>query len=102
MDCALLHFCATASHSFASMSGWGKFTLGDGEHKDITIYGSNWCPHCHKEMSLLANSGATFVDCADPMNTAECKAKNVRAFPTVFKGEKHVEGEASLDELLKL
>ena len=84
------------------MSGWGKFTLGDGEHKDITVYGANWCPHCHKEITLLANSGATFVDCSDSAHMAECQAKGVKAFPTIFKGEKSIQGEASLEQLLKL
>jgi glutaredoxin len=86
----------------SAAGGWGKVVLGDGEHKDITIYGANWCPHCHKEMAHLANSGATFVDCADPTNQAECQAKGIQAFPTIFKGDKSVMGEASLEKLLKL
>lgn len=91
------------STTMSAPKGWGSFTLGNGDQgKDITVYGASWCPHCHNEMSKLKGTGATFVDCSDADNQKLCQSKNIRAFPTIYKGDKHVEGEASLEQLLAL
>ena len=83
-------------------AGWGSFKLGDGPHSNITVFGANWCPHCHNEMAHLKGTGATFVDCADTTNQKLCASKNIEGYLTIFVGEKSISGEADLETLLKL
>eukprot|EP00997_Jenningsia_sp_PLL12_P010143 NODE_7290_length_463_cov_66.026570_g6461_i0.p3 GENE.NODE_7290_length_463_cov_66.026570_g6461_i0~~NODE_7290_length_463_cov_66.026570_g6461_i0.p3 ORF type:complete len:85 (-),score=25.86 NODE_7290_length_463_cov_66.026570_g6461_i0:136-390(-) len=79
--------------------GWGTVTLGSGtKGKNITVYGANWCPHCHTEMRHLAGTGAKFVDCADTQNKDACRG--IGAYPTIFKnGKPFKQGVATAKQL---
>lgn len=70
------------------------------------MYGLYWCPHCadQKEMFGAAFRYVPYVECASKDNphevTSECKAADVKLFPSwQFGTEKPKEGVLSLEAL---
>eukprot|EP01003_Olkasia_polycarbonata_P003279 NODE_1899_length_477_cov_716.039720_g1821_i0.p1 GENE.NODE_1899_length_477_cov_716.039720_g1821_i0~~NODE_1899_length_477_cov_716.039720_g1821_i0.p1 ORF type:complete len:104 (+),score=33.40 NODE_1899_length_477_cov_716.039720_g1821_i0:60-371(+) len=56
--------------------------LGTGEPSGYTIYGANWCPHCHTAAHFFAGGHKTvkFVDCAE----GHTCPKSITGYPTIM------------------
>eukprot|EP00997_Jenningsia_sp_PLL12_P009937 NODE_7022_length_477_cov_243.257009_g2832_i2.p2 GENE.NODE_7022_length_477_cov_243.257009_g2832_i2~~NODE_7022_length_477_cov_243.257009_g2832_i2.p2 ORF type:complete len:80 (-),score=20.13 NODE_7022_length_477_cov_243.257009_g2832_i2:169-408(-) len=56
----------------------------------LTIYGTNWCPHCQAAKAELAPFHPKFVDC--DKHGAACKKAGVEGFPKIVNGDRSVVG----------
>lgn len=68
----------------------------------MTMYGTDWCPHCQRQKQLFGNSFkyVNFVNCD---LSKECDQAGVQSYPTWGKGGKLYEpGVKSLAELGEL
>jgi|EP00670_Eutreptiella_braarudii_P006306 glutaredoxin len=62
----------------------------------LTIYGTEWCPHCQAAKADLQPYNPSFVDCEK--NQAACEAAGVEGFPLIVKGETKVMGWPNLGQ----
>ena len=56
--------------------------------KNVTMYGTDWCPHCKNQKALFGNSFqyVDYVNCE--INKVACQKAGVRGYPTwIIKGE---------------
>lgn len=75
---------------------------------DAKLYGTHWCPYCHKQKSLFGNeafSQLDYVECDPAGKNARpdlCQKANIEGFPTwEIKGKKYG-GLMSLQDLADL
>ena len=70
--------------------------------KGITMYGTEWCPHCQNQKAAFESSFqyVDYVDC--DKSKGVCAAKGIEGYPTwIINGEKHA-GEQPLARLAGL
>lgn len=69
----------------------------------VTLYMSDWCPHCQRARGLLTQKNVVFSEINvedDGKSREEMIARsNRRSVPQIFIGDKHVGG---CDELFEL
>jgi glutaredoxin len=68
--------------------------------KGVTMYGTDWCPHCQAQKRLFGSSFryVTYVNC--DLSAEACAVAGVQGYPTwVFPGGKSLSGEQTLETL---
>lgn len=70
--------------------------------KQITMYGTEWCPHCKTQKSLFGSSFqyASYVDC--DRYQEQCLAAGVQAYPTWIVNGTAYEGVQSMVKLSQI
>ena len=109
---SILVIAALGILSYSYFSGFFTYNGSPGKYdsfskclteKNVTMYGSVWCPHCQNQKKLFGDSWkyVNYVECSvEGSPTAgenpECTAAGIAGYPTwVFNGEKRP-GEQSL------
>ncbi len=67
--------------------------------KGMTMYGTEWCPHCQQQKKLfgIAFADVNYVDC--DRSPGVCQQEGVEAYPTwKYQGQKYL-GTQSLEKL---
>lgn len=67
--------------------------------KGLTMYGTNWCPHCKKQKKALGSDFQkfTYVDCDKSRKL--CREKKIRGYPTWLLSDGTEIQPATLDTL---
>ena len=67
--------------------------------KGVTMYGTEWCPHCKNQKALFGDSfnNVDYVDCDSDRNA--CTSAGVRGYPTWKINGQNYPGEQSLERL---
>jgi glutaredoxin len=66
----------------------------------VVMYGTDWCPHCQAQKKLFddAFDYVNYVNC--DFNQKLCKDKNIKGYPTWYKGYELLEkGEVTFEQL---
>ena len=70
--------------------------------KGVTMYGTEWCPHCQNQKALFGSS-FDFIDYVDcDKNRAACVAAGVEGYPTWKINGENYAGEQSFVVLKRL
>ena len=78
------------------------------KEKGATLYGAYWCSHCFDQKQTFGASASkmlNYVECAeDGYNSArgQCRAKEIKGYPTWEIGGDLFAGEKTLEELAAL
>jgi len=71
--------------------------------KGVTMYGTDWCPHCQDQKRLFGDSFkyVTFINC--DINAQACTAAGVEGYPTwIFPVGTRMSGLQPLEKLAEL